>query len=174
MDIHQLIAAIVPDVFCDAKARREAKDILSEAAKQKEFCRFLEDAALGWLALPRTMPMEHWTFYGKTVERLVAVGELPRQVQEDFEAAMAGKRHLTSHPEIMRGFQLGLQATQARLWRRLAGKKNALISNQVALRDLYKRAGGPESLLIKMCHGDMREWLNKNLPSTPKGWLIPV
>ncbi len=36
MDIHQLIAAIVPDVFCDAKARREVKNILSEAAKQKK------------------------------------------------------------------------------------------------------------------------------------------
>ena len=33
------------------------------------------------------MPMEHWTFYGKTVERLVAAGKLPREVQEDFEAA---------------------------------------------------------------------------------------
>ena len=36
MDIHQLIAAIVPDVFCDVKTRREVKNILSEAAKQKE------------------------------------------------------------------------------------------------------------------------------------------
>jgi hypothetical protein len=87
---------------------------------------------------------------------------------------MAGKRHLASHQEIMRGFQRGLQAIQARLWRRLAGKDNALISNQVALRDLYKRAGGPESLLIKVCHGNVREWLNKNSPSTPKGWLIPI
>jgi hypothetical protein len=51
------------------------------------FCRFIEGAALHGLVLPRTMPMEHWTFYRRTVERLVAVGELPRQVQEDFEAA---------------------------------------------------------------------------------------
>jgi len=36
MDIHQLIAAIVPDVFCDVKARREVKNILSEAAKRKD------------------------------------------------------------------------------------------------------------------------------------------
>ncbi len=34
--IHQLIAAIVPDVFCDVKARREVKNILSEAAKRKD------------------------------------------------------------------------------------------------------------------------------------------
>jgi len=51
------------------------------------FCRFLADPAHGGLTLPRTMPMEHWVFYGKTVERLVAAGELPREAQEDFEAA---------------------------------------------------------------------------------------
>jgi len=85
-----------------------------------------------------------------------------------------GKRHLANHPEIIRAFQRGLQAIQGRLWRRLAGKNNALISNQVALRDFYKRAGGPERLLIKVCHGNVREWLNKNLTSTPKSWLIPV
>ena len=86
----------------------------------------------------------------------------------------AGNRHLSRHPEIMRGFQRGLQAIQGRLWRRVAGKNNALISNQLTSRELYKRAGGPEGLLIKVCYGDMRKWLDKNLPSTPKGWLIPV
>ncbi len=87
---------------------------------------------------------------------------------------MAGKRHLARHPEIIRAFQRGLQVIQSRLWRRLAGKNNALISNQITMRDLYQRAGGPESLLIKLCYRDVREWLNKNLTSTPKGWLIPV
>jgi hypothetical protein len=39
MDIHQLIAAIVPDVFCDVKARREVKSILSESPRRKDgFC----------------------------------------------------------------------------------------------------------------------------------------
>jgi hypothetical protein len=54
------------------------------------FCRFLGDAARGWLTLSRTIPAGHWTFYGKTVERLVAAGELPRGAQEDFEAANRG------------------------------------------------------------------------------------
>ena len=34
MDIHQLIAAIVPDVFCGVTAGREVKNILDEAAKR--------------------------------------------------------------------------------------------------------------------------------------------
>ena len=51
------------------------------------FCRFLADPARGGLTLPRTMPMEYWAFYEKTVERLAAAGELPRGVQEDFETA---------------------------------------------------------------------------------------
>lgn len=49
MDIHQLIAAIVPDVFCDVKARREVKNILSEAAKRKEGC---------FEAAEKTQPLE--------------------------------------------------------------------------------------------------------------------
>jgi hypothetical protein len=53
----------------------------------RTFCRFLEGASHGRLVLTRTMPMEHWTFYGRTVKRLVEAGELPFKVQEDFEAA---------------------------------------------------------------------------------------
>ena len=51
------------------------------------FCRFLEDTAHGELDFPRTMPTEHWMFYGKTVERLAAAGELPHEAMEDFETA---------------------------------------------------------------------------------------
>ena len=51
------------------------------------FCRFLAGAVCGALVWPRTMPMEHWTFYVKTVERLVAAEELPRNVKDDIKAA---------------------------------------------------------------------------------------
>ena len=51
------------------------------------FCRFLAGAACGALVWPRTMPMEHWTFYVKTVGRLVAADELSRTVKDDIEAA---------------------------------------------------------------------------------------
>lgn len=51
------------------------------------FCRFLAGAVCGALVWPRTMPMEHWTFYVKTVGRLVAAEELPRNVKDDIEAA---------------------------------------------------------------------------------------
>ena len=53
----------------------------------RSFCRFLESATHGRLVLSRTMPMEHWTFYERTVERLVEAGELPLKAKEDFEAA---------------------------------------------------------------------------------------
>ena len=51
------------------------------------FCRFLVGAACGALVWPRTIPIEHWTFYVKTVGRLVAAEELPRNVKDDIETA---------------------------------------------------------------------------------------
>ena len=51
------------------------------------FCRFLAGAVVGSMIWPCTMPMEHWTFYVKTVGRLVAAEELPHNVKEDIEAA---------------------------------------------------------------------------------------
>lgn len=51
------------------------------------FCRFLVGAACGALVWPRTIPIEHWTFYVRTVARLVAAEELPHNVKEDIEAA---------------------------------------------------------------------------------------
>lgn len=51
------------------------------------FCKFVEAVVHGRLVLPSAMPMEHWAFYGKTLERLTAAGELPLWKMEDFEAA---------------------------------------------------------------------------------------
>jgi hypothetical protein len=93
--------------------------------------------------------------------------------QSANDAEIRGKNHLTRHPEIRRALQSGLQAIQDRLWRKLAGKNNLLISKEIAMQELYKRVSGPESLLVKVCHGNMRKWLNKNLTPTSKGWLTP-
>jgi hypothetical protein len=51
------------------------------------FCKFLEGAIHGALVMPQSIPMEHWAFYEKTVERLAAAGELPGEAKEGFEAA---------------------------------------------------------------------------------------
>jgi len=51
------------------------------------FCRFLAGTANGSMIWFRSMPMEHWEFYVKTVSRLVAAERLPRSVKEDIEAA---------------------------------------------------------------------------------------
>jgi hypothetical protein len=59
MDIHQLIAAIVPDVFCDVKARREVKNILSEAAKQKDGLGYLNAAEKVQMSEPNQIAIEH-------------------------------------------------------------------------------------------------------------------
>lgn len=59
-----------------------------EADSILAFCRFLVGAAGGALVWPRTIPMEHWTFYVKTVGRLVAAEGLPHNVKEDIEAAL--------------------------------------------------------------------------------------
>jgi len=54
------------------------------------FCRFLAGAIHGSMIWPGTMPMEHWTFYVKTVGRLVAAEQLPPGVKKDIEAAFQG------------------------------------------------------------------------------------
>ena len=59
MDIHQLIAAIIPDVFCDVKARREVKNILSEAAKRKEGLGYLNAAEKAQPLEPNRIAIEH-------------------------------------------------------------------------------------------------------------------
>ena len=59
MDIHQLIAAIVPDVFCDVKARREVKNILSEAAKQKSGLGYLNAPEKAQPLEPKRIAIEH-------------------------------------------------------------------------------------------------------------------
>ena len=59
MDIHQLIAAIVPDVFCDVKARREVKNILGEAAKRKDGLCYLNAAEKAQTLEPNRIAIEH-------------------------------------------------------------------------------------------------------------------
>ena len=54
------------------------------------FCRFLAGAAFGSMVWPDTMPIDHWTFYVKTVKRLVEAEQLPFTVRRDIEAAFHG------------------------------------------------------------------------------------
>lgn len=61
-----------------------------DTASILNFCRFLESAAQGSLVLPDGMLIEHWSFYLKTVRRLVGAGELPRKLQDNIEAAFHG------------------------------------------------------------------------------------
>ena len=97
------------EVFCEMIDGLPPEEVLKAAAEEKRmlnediasgrtvpsddtsdirsFCRFLEAAFHGRFVLNRSMPMEHWTFYGRTVERLVAAGQLPHKAKEDLEAA---------------------------------------------------------------------------------------
>ena len=59
MDVHQLIAAIVPDVFCDVKGRREVKNILSVAAKQKDNTGIFRAAEKAQPLEPNLIAIEH-------------------------------------------------------------------------------------------------------------------
>jgi hypothetical protein len=59
LDINQLIAAIVPDVFCDVKTRREVKNILSKAAKRKEGFGYVEAAEKAQALEPDHIAIEH-------------------------------------------------------------------------------------------------------------------
>ena len=100
--------------------------------------------------------------------------KLDQTRQQIFQLDKTGREHLTQHPDIFRALQNGLKAIQLRLWRQLADKNNALISKQNRPQELEQRASGPVSLLVKVCYGDLRKWLNKNLTLTAKGWQIPV
>ena len=94
--------------------------------------------------------------------------------QSIFQAEKLGIGHLSGNPDILRAARIGLQDIQARLWQKMAGKTKTWIPKGHDVRELYKRAGGPESLLIRVYYGDIRKWLNKNLTATRTGWRIPV
>jgi hypothetical protein len=87
---------------------------------------------------------------------------------------MNGRGRLSRQAAIFKTVQRGLKDIQGRLWRQLAGNNKTLISKQVVSRELNKRLGGPERLLVKLCYGDLRNWVKKNLTSTSDGWRIPV
>jgi hypothetical protein len=58
-----------------------------ETSSILDFCSFLDAVVRGRLVLPSALPMEHWEFDGKTMERLATAGEFPGRKTTDFEAA---------------------------------------------------------------------------------------
>jgi hypothetical protein len=88
--------------------------------------------------------------------------------------ARCGERKLSQNPDNLRVLQCGLRAIQHRVWRQMAEANSSLIPKTLSRRELCRRAGGPETLLIRVCHGDMRTWLDQTLASTPEGWQIPM
>ena len=48
------------------------------------FYNFLKSAAGGVDVAPSTLPIQHIVFYKKTLERLIAAGELPFEAKEQF------------------------------------------------------------------------------------------
>lgn len=59
MDIHQLIAAINPDVFCAPTVRREVRRILREALQRQDSLAYLSAAAKAQLPEPNWIVLEH-------------------------------------------------------------------------------------------------------------------
>ena len=57
---------------------------MKEAVSVLSFCRFLQAVALGNGIFPMALPRQHAAFYQKTVNRLVAAGELPVNAIEQF------------------------------------------------------------------------------------------
>jgi hypothetical protein len=99
---------------------------------------------------------------------------LHRSRQRMRQLELGGMGRLSRHPDILRAFQNELQAIQGRLMRQMAGENNSFIPKKITMRELNKKVGGPEGLLLKVCYGNLRKWLDKNLTSTPKGWRIPA
>ena len=59
MDIHQLIAAINPDVFCAPMVRRQVKRMLREARQRQDCLAYLTTAAKAQLPEPTWIAVEH-------------------------------------------------------------------------------------------------------------------
>ena len=115
--------------------------------------------------------------YGISGQVTHSLGECAKTMQRTrqrmLQLELAGMRRLFRHPDIRRAFQGGLQAMQGRLLRQMAGKNERHIPKKIVTRELCKRISGPENLLVKVCYGDLRKWINKNLTSTPDAWLLP-
>jgi hypothetical protein len=101
------------------------------------------------------------------------VFHLTRQRIQQIE--QAGIKKLARHQDIRRAFQSGLKAIQGQLWVKMTDKNRGIISNQIVPWKLKQKVGGPESLLVKVCYGDLRKWLKRNLPGmTGGGWTAPL
>jgi hypothetical protein len=112
---------------------------------------------------------------GDAPHTLAECGRIMRRARQSMQVSeMSGRGRLSRQAAIFKAVQRGLNDIQGRLWRQLAGNNKTLIPKQIALRGLNKRLGGPERLLVKMCYGDLRKWLNRNLAQSANGWRIPV
>ena len=58
---------------------------LKDAHSILAFCRFLDNAVIGVHSVASALPLQHMSFYRKTVARLVEAGELPFEAGELFE-----------------------------------------------------------------------------------------
>ncbi len=72
---------------------------LEEVFSILHFYHFLLASAVGTGITPVRVPAEHLNFYRKTVNRLVAAGELPDSAKERFKATIVG----TSEMAALRG-----------------------------------------------------------------------
>ena len=112
---------------------------------------------------------------GQAPRSLAECARITRRTVSNVSAHVRfGERSLSKNPDIQRAFQGGLRAIQPRVWRQMAEANSNLIPKTLHLAELYRRAGGPESLLIRVCHGDVRTWLDETLTGSPEGWRIPM
>jgi hypothetical protein len=58
---------------------------LKDAHSILAFCHFLNNAISGIHSVSSALPLQHISFYRKTIERLIAAGQLPFEAKELFD-----------------------------------------------------------------------------------------
>lgn len=101
-------------------------------------------------------------------------GRLQRSPARIYQLENTGLRRLAGQPDLLRALRGGLQASQKQIWQRLDGATSGQLYEESRTGELARRIGGPETLLIKLCHRNLRVWLEKSLAATGPGRPIAV
>jgi hypothetical protein len=151
--------------------------VLQDHIQKGRFDRLLAEVfVLGGLSPRQVRVLE--LRYGLAGRPLLTVakcaGRLQLTTQRIYHLEGAGLRRLADNPDILRAFHGGLLGIQNKIWQRLAGQSSGQLYQESWTGELARRIGGPETLLIKVCHGNLRQWLDANPAATGPGRPMPV
>ncbi|HVU09057.1 MAG TPA: hypothetical protein VHG89_10985 [Verrucomicrobiae bacterium] len=80
-----LLAATLERRMIEEDLSQRRIPFTEETVSVFNFCRFLQAATLGNGIFPTVLPLPHFPFYRKTINRLIEAGKLPQNARKQFD-----------------------------------------------------------------------------------------